>query len=1001
MYEYVDNDTPAFTENRLADPLVVTKLDQIGRKHVSRLLKWAHEQDMEMAAEATDQKQHPIKSNIKLLQESENFRLYEFLDERDDLFVMKGVLLHQNSNCDQVMSLISMSEEGELYEVMNDLFGTCFVDSRLLHSFHQDSIRHAREESSQGHSHIGALPNIILHWLAYKDSDDHHSIRDYVFMRYNRLFQPEHADDVTPSLYGVSVWQSLPLKTCKKIPRTSRMKRETFNNCGFVVEDCADLVNTTRITFFVTSPQHATNLNQHNKKWLIQTASAVRQLPNALINYRSVVHITVLFVVSIIVVYVDCLFAPSVHVFEEIEHGKKNNRLEYVCARLVSVVTTSWEAELEWDEIMAVSTKNSSNREHSPLSADASYDGSFADTVDSAYDEDDVRESTPCTYSIEYKKKNAWPDAPIPDNEEQRLRFLDDLSMKMIRRNQFDALLEMSRTSVTCPVAAVSIILSNTSYIITSTGLEGNQVPRDISIDAHAIMSPEPLVFLSTDTDPRTRNNPLILSLNIKFFISIPLITKDDLIIGALSLGDTVSRSQIKNLDLDQLESIFKKSMSSGPSQFDSAFIEPLDCVDRLTDTPSEKKRGWESLGLDAIHKGQLAAVILAGGQGTRLGFDGPKGIFSIGLQSKKSLFQLFAERILALETLTDEKYGRTKASKIPLLIMTSALNHDHTVSYFRRYRFFGLEEEDVYFFSQGTLPCFTLDGKLILENTHILAKASDGNGGFYRALDESGKLALLQARGVEYLHVVSVDNALCKIADPVFIGYCISKDADCGNKVVWKTRSDEKVGIVAKSNSRFCVIEYSEMDNNISQLRDESGSLRFGAGNICNHFFTINFIVHRVLKEIKLDYHVAHKKIPMADDDGCTFTPDKNSGIKLEAFIFDTFPLSERMAVLAVPREQEFAPVKNQPGAERDSPNIAGAMLSCEAKNWLLNCSQEILTDKQSSEFETYLNEIDEFEISPLLSYNGEGLNETVHRLYDQFSIHGLGSRSLRLERE
>lgn len=464
--------------------------------------------------------------------------------------------------------------------------------------------------------------------------------------------------------------------------------------------------------------------------------------------------------------------------------------------------------------------------------------------------------------------------------------------------------------------------------------------------------------------------------------------------------------------------------MSSGPSQFDSAFIEPLDCVDRLTDTPSEKKRGWESLGLDAIHKGQLAAVILAGGQGTRLGFDGPKGIFSIGLQSKKSLFQLFAERILALETLTDEKYGRTKASKIPLLIMTSALNHDHTVSYFRRYRFFGLEEEDVYFFSQGTLPCFTLDGKLILENTHILAKASDGNGGFYRALDESGKLALLQARGVEYLHVVSVDNALCKIADPVFIGYCISKDADCGNKVVWKTRSDEKVGIVAKSNSRFCVIEYSEMDNNISQLRDESGSLRFGAGNICNHFFTMyaipkflsggllttllcnltfasNFIVHRVLKEIKLDYHVAHKKIPMADDDGCTFTPDKNSGIKLEAFIFDTFPLSERMAVLAVPREQEFAPVKNQPGAERDSPNIAGAMLSCEAKNWLLNCSQEILTDKQSSEFETYLNEIDEFEISPLLSYNGEGLNETVHRLYDQFSIHGLGSRSLRLERE
>lgn len=598
MYECVDNDTAAFTENRLADPLVVTKLDQIGRKHVSRLLKWAHEQDMEMAAEATDQKQHPIKSNIKLLQESENFRLYEFLDERDDLFVMKGVLLHQNSNCDQVMSLISMSEEGELYEVMNDLFGTCFVDSRVLHSFHQDSIRHARKESSQGHSHIGALPNIILHWLAYKDSDDHHSIRDYVFMRYNRLFQPEHADDVTPSLYGVSVWQSLPLKTCKKIPRTSRMKRETFNNCGFVVEDCADLVNTTRITFFVTSPQHATNLNQHNKKWLIQTASAVRQLPNALINYR--IRSQNLVKKSSWSSCHKCRICGAHYSLIRRQHHcricglsvcskcscirrdrareEKQQTGIRVCSSCISgdhvsscrtegtsedlhirasIVLResgrSWEAELEWDEIMAVSTKNSSNREHSPLSADASYDGSFADTVDSAYDEDDVRESTPCTYSIEYKKKNAWPDAPIPDNEEQRLRFLDDLSMKMIRRNQFDALLEMSRTSVTCPVAAVSIILSNTSYIITSTGLEGNQVPRDISIDAHAIMSPEPLVFLSTDTDPRTRNNPLILSLNIKFFISIPLITKDDLIVGALSLGDTVSRSQVKGADVRSL----------------------------------------------------------------------------------------------------------------------------------------------------------------------------------------------------------------------------------------------------------------------------------------------------------------------------------------------------------------------------------------------------------------------------------------------------------------
>nr|CCA25776.1 UDPNacetylhexosamine pyrophosphorylase putative [Albugo laibachii Nc14] len=439
--------------------------------------------------------------------------------------------------------------------------------------------------------------------------------------------------------------------------------------------------------------------------------------------------------------------------------------------------------------------------------------------------------------------------------------------------------------------------------------------------------------------------------------------------------------------------------MSLGQNQLISSAIEPLDCVDRLVDTPFEKKQKWESIGLEAIHKGKLAAVILAGGQGTRLGFDGPKGIFNIGLQSKKSLFQLFAERIRAIQALADRKYGTAKSSKISLLIMTSPLNHQETVLYFRRCHFFGLEEENVHFFTQGTLPCFTLDGKFILENTHTLAKASDGNGGFYKALDESGKLAQLQARGVEYLHVVSVDNALCKVADPVFVGYCISKDADCGNKVVWKACSDENVGIVAKTNSRFCVVEYSEMDEKTSQLRDESGSLRFGAGNICNHFFTIDFIMNKVLTNFQLDYHVAHKKIPMVDDHGCTFTPVNNSGIKLEAFIFDTFPLSEQMAVLTVPREQEFGPVKNQPGSERDSPDTARAMLSCEAKSWLLSRSQETLSHKQALEFETFLREIDIFEISPLLSYNGEGLNETVRKLYDQFSSHAFEGRSLYLE--
>ncbi|POM59939.1 UDP-N-acetylhexosamine pyrophosphorylase [Phytophthora palmivora] len=363
--------------------------------------------------------------------------------------------------------------------------------------------------------------------------------------------------------------------------------------------------------------------------------------------------------------------------------------------------------------------------------------------------------------------------------------------------------------------------------------------------------------------------------------------------------------------------------------------------------------------------------------------------MYDIGLPSGKSLFQLFTERILALEVLAAQRFPTRPREdiQIPFYVMTSKMNHETTFEFFKEHEFFGLKESQMFFFPQGTLPCFTTDGKFILENAHKLATASDGNGGIYKAMETSGALANLQARGVKYLHVFSVDNALCKAADPTFIGYCINKEADCGNKVVWKTRPDESVGVVAKRNGAYCVVEYSELDRAASEKVDPStGKLSFGAANICNHFYTIDFLVNVVLPKSSLKYHVAHKKIPMADETGETYTPTSNSGIKLESFIFDVFPLSSRMAVLSVPRETEFAPVKNAPGNPIDSPDSARRMMHEEGKAWLIAAANSF--SKRTEDVDTFVHEkLDKaqcIEISPLVSYNGEGLEAHVKSLME-----------------
>ncbi|KAJ8571778.1 hypothetical protein ON010_g5052 [Phytophthora cinnamomi] len=441
-------------------------------------------------------------------------------------------------------------------------------------------------------------------------------------------------------------------------------------------------------------------------------------------------------------------------------------------------------------------------------------------------------------------------------------------------------------------------------------------------------------------------------------------------------------RAQLEALDLQLLDDIFQASTQAQTAE--TGAIEPLESYDLLEQCSAEDKRRWVELGLEAVSRGQVCALVLSGGQGTRLGFAGPKGMYDIGLPSEKSLFQLFAERLLALEALAGSKGSHAAAGRDS----DSVLRYDQQDE----------PRDDGRVFQAARLLRAQGGSDVLLPARHATvlhhgrqvdpgerAQAGYGLG------RERGRL---QGTGVQWSARETAGSGR-QVPARVFRGQCAQ--ADCGNKVVWKASPDDRVGVVAKRNDRFCVIEYTEIDQEMAECVDpRTGKLVFGAANICNHFYTINFLVNVVLPNLSLEYHVAHKKIPMADDTGATYTSTTNSGIKLESFIFDVFPLSSRMAVLSVPRETEFAPVKNPPGNPVDSPDSARRMLQEEGRAWLLAAasSGSQSTDQIDSFVTEKLNKAQRIEISPLVSYNGEALEARVKSLME-----GLPREIIRLE--
>ncbi|KAL1752035.1 nucleotide-diphospho-sugar transferase [Schizophyllum commune] len=442
---------------------------------------------------------------------------------------------------------------------------------------------------------------------------------------------------------------------------------------------------------------------------------------------------------------------------------------------------------------------------------------------------------------------------------------------------------------------------------------------------------------------------------------------------------------QLDALDIERVNRIYQKAVSS-ESQSASApdTIEPLP-EDASDSASSEKSAEWRRAGLEAIARNAVGVLLMAGGQGTRLGSSSPKGCYDIGLPSHKSLFQYQAERISRLQTVAEEEFGKPKGSvTIPWYVMTSGPTRPETEQFFKSHKYFGLDPKNVIFFEQGTLPCLTMDGKVLLDSPGHVAVAPDGNGGLYAAtrapLDPKDKsrtvLSDLAARNISYVHAYCVDNCLVRVADPVFIGYSILKQADCAAKVVPKASPTESVGVVARRGNKYSVVEYSEISKEQAERRDASGALAFRAGNIANHFYTTAFLNQVEEFENDLAFHIARKKIAHVDlESGSLVKPTKPNGMKLEMFVFDVFPYTKNFAVLEVARNEEFSPLKNAPGTGSDDPETSRRDLLAQHKRFLEAAGATV-------------NEGVEIELSPLVSYAGEGLESVKGKTYTKSGI-------------
>ena len=367
---------------------------------------------------------------------------------------------------------------------------------------------------------------------------------------------------------------------------------------------------------------------------------------------------------------------------------------------------------------------------------------------------------------------------------------------------------------------------------------------------------------------------------------------------------------QISKIDFHQLKELYDNTKKE--IEIKENKIEPLPYLDKKK-LSEEQKEEFQRLGEAVLEKGEYAVVTMAGGQGTRLGHSGPKGTFKLDVYGKgKYLFEILAENLKE----ANQKYGKI----IPWYIMTSKENNDETIEFMEKHNYFGYDKDSVRFFAQSELPLVDVNGKLLVGKDMKIKEASDGNGGTYSSLRASGCLAEMKEKGIKWVFIGGVDNALLKMADTILLGMAIDKKVQIASKSIVKANPHERVGVFAKMNGHPKVIEYSEMPEKMAEEVDSDGELKYGEAHIMCNLYTIEAI-EKVSKET-LIYHSAFKKNSYIDENGKEIIPQEENSYKFESFIFDAFELFDDIAILRGKREDDFAPVKNKEGV--DSPKTA-----------------------------------------------------------------------------
>lgn len=373
------------------------------------------------------------------------------------------------------------------------------------------------------------------------------------------------------------------------------------------------------------------------------------------------------------------------------------------------------------------------------------------------------------------------------------------------------------------------------------------------------------------------------------------------------------------------------------------------------------------SAGEAALRAGRVAAFTVAGGQGTRLGYDGPKGTFAVTPLKQKTLFQVFAEKIQA----AGQRYGRP----LHWFIMTSHANHAQTEEFFAAHKHFGLDRGRVHFFRQGRMPAVNYQGKIMLETKSSLALSPDGHGGSLRALHRSGALDLMKAEGVDTLSYFQVDNPLVRCVDASFIGFHLGAGAEMSSKMVLKAYPEEKVGHFCLQDGKIVVVEYSDMPVSMQRETKADGSLRYSAGSIAIHVIDREFARRMATGEngASLPFHRADKKIMTINTAGDPVKPEKANGVKFEMFVFDALPFARNSVVIETARADDFSPVKNAEGL--DSPKTCADDQLRQFARWLQGAGQALETDTTGRPKVM-------MEVSPLFGYDAETFTERWQRL-------------------